>query len=87
VHRGRLLHLAISGLGLTALDAVESVRQLLDHALAEHQRGVEEWMLTCADHLHAIRTRPPARRNQPNNAHLCQRLDRLIGRNQPTHLT
>jgi hypothetical protein len=33
---------------------------LLDIALAGGQRSLEDWEITCADHLHAVRTRPPA---------------------------
>jgi transcriptional regulator with XRE-family HTH domain len=56
--RRRLLQLAASagaGLGLGG----EPVRQLLDLAL-NAERSVEDWDLACADHLHALRTRPVA---------------------------
>ncbi|MEV4079439.1 helix-turn-helix domain-containing protein [Nonomuraea fuscirosea] len=54
--RRRLLQLAASagvGLGLGG----EPVRQLLDLAL-NAERSTEDWQLACADHLHALRTRP-----------------------------
>ncbi|MEV0386858.1 helix-turn-helix transcriptional regulator [Nonomuraea sp. NPDC050643] len=56
--RRRLLQLAASaGVGL-GLDG-EPVRQLLDLAL-NVERSTEDWQLACADHLHALRTRPAA---------------------------
>lgn len=61
MERRWLLQWAATGLGAGALGvAAEPARQLLDLILAGEQRGVEDWELTCADHLHAIRTRPPA---------------------------
>ncbi|GAA0970848.1 hypothetical protein GCM10009555_020490 [Acrocarpospora macrocephala] len=53
--RRRLIQLAGS-LALGAVGGSETVRQALDH---EPGRSVEEWEVTCADHLHALRTRPP----------------------------
>jgi transcriptional regulator with XRE-family HTH domain len=62
MERRRLLQWAATGLGAGALGlSAEPVRQLLDLVLTGERRGVEDWELTCADHLHAIRTRPPAR--------------------------
>jgi hypothetical protein len=62
VERRRLLQWAAAGLGAGALGySAEPVRQLVDLVLAgEHRRAPEDWEVTCADHLHALRTRPPA---------------------------
>ncbi|MBI1758924.1 MAG: hypothetical protein HYR62_06830 [Actinobacteria bacterium] len=63
MERRRLLQWAATGLGSGAFGlSSESVRQLLDLALtsAQEPRTPEEWEITCADHLYAIRTRPPA---------------------------
>ncbi|MET8156203.1 helix-turn-helix transcriptional regulator [Sphaerisporangium sp. NPDC005289] len=38
----------------------EPVRRLLSLSLNHDFRGVAEWEVSCADHLHALRTRPPA---------------------------
>jgi transcriptional regulator with XRE-family HTH domain len=57
--RRSFLHVAAATLGSTTLDAMgEPVRQLLDSA-HDDDRALEEWDLTCADHLHALRTRSP----------------------------
>ncbi|MEV7965668.1 helix-turn-helix transcriptional regulator [Sphaerisporangium sp. NPDC088356] len=48
---GTLGNLGISG---------EPLRQLLDLSLGHAHLAIEEWELACADHLHALRTRPPA---------------------------
>ncbi|WP_424528764.1 hypothetical protein ACOZ38_03490 [Sphaerisporangium viridialbum] len=48
---GTLGNLGISG---------EPLRQLLDLSLGQAHRALEEWELACTDHLHALRTRPPA---------------------------
>ncbi|MFC4536279.1 helix-turn-helix domain-containing protein [Sphaerisporangium dianthi] len=48
---GTLGSLGISG---------EPLRQLLDISLGQEHRSLEDWDLACADHLHALRTRPPA---------------------------
>src|SRR5262249_24584576 len=61
MERRRLLQWAAAGLGASALDlSAESTRQLLDRALAAGHRTVEDWELTGADHLYALRTQPPA---------------------------
>lgn len=39
--------------------STEPFRQLLDLSLDRPQRSLEDWELACADHLHALRTRPP----------------------------
>jgi transcriptional regulator with XRE-family HTH domain len=44
---------AASNLGIEA-------NQLLNLALSAEPRDIEEWELVCSDHLHALRTRPPA---------------------------
>jgi tetratricopeptide (TPR) repeat protein len=60
--RRQLLQLATTGVALGALGTPgEAVRQLLDAAIARDRRSIEEWELACVDHLHALRTRPPAR--------------------------
>ncbi|MFC4589113.1 helix-turn-helix domain-containing protein [Sphaerisporangium corydalis] len=38
----------------------ESLRRLLDMSLSQAPQTVDEWESACADHLHALRTRPPA---------------------------
>ncbi|WP_327047536.1 hypothetical protein OG320_06490 [Microbispora sp. NBC_01189] len=63
MERRALLQLAIAGLGMGALGDVtagEPVRRLLDLAMEAEPRSVEDWHLACLDHLHALRTRPPA---------------------------
>ncbi|GGK75880.1 hypothetical protein Sme01_51570 [Sphaerisporangium melleum] len=49
--------------GLSTVGAIgvsgEPVRQLLDASLGQEYRAIEEWEVVCADHLHALRTRPP----------------------------
>jgi len=62
MERRRLLQWAATSLGVGALGlSAETVRQLLDLVLTgEHHRTSEDWQVTCADHLHALRTRPPA---------------------------
>lgn len=60
MERRRLL-LAALGMGAGALgSSAESVRQLLDLVLDSEPRPIEDWGIACADHLHALRTRPPA---------------------------
>ncbi|MEO3862801.1 helix-turn-helix transcriptional regulator [Acrocarpospora sp. B8E8] len=54
--RRRLLQFA-AGLALGSVGGSEHVRQLFDLDLT---RDMEDWEITCADHLHALRTRPPA---------------------------
>ncbi|GII96670.1 hypothetical protein Ssi02_69010 [Sinosporangium siamense] len=56
MERRQLLHLA-AGMGAGALSSDEPIRSLLDPSLSE-PRTVEDWELACADHLHAIHTRP-----------------------------
>lgn len=63
MERRRLLQLAIASLGMGALGgaaADEPVRRLLDLVMNSEPRSIEDWHLACADHLHALRTRPPA---------------------------
>jgi hypothetical protein len=61
MERRRLLW-AATGLGAGALSlSAEPVRQLFDRILDGERRSPEDWEIACADHLHAIRTRPPAR--------------------------
>jgi hypothetical protein len=59
MERRRLL-LAALGVGTGALSTGEPIRQLLDLAVDSEVRAVGDWGLACADHLHALRTRPPA---------------------------
>lgn len=58
--RRRLLQLAAAGISALGVCG-EPVRRLLDQSLGRDFRGMEEWELACADHLYALRTRPPAR--------------------------
>src|SRR5262249_7774749 len=52
---------AATSLGAGALGlSAESVGQLLDVVLSGEQRSLADWEITCADHLHALRTRSPA---------------------------
>ncbi|WP_344592753.1 hypothetical protein [Actinomadura vinacea] len=61
LERRTLLQLAALGMGAGALGSTgEPVRQLLDLALNSEPRDLDDWHLTLSDHLHAIRTRPPA---------------------------
>src|SRR5262249_42708657 len=61
MERRRLLQWAATSLGAGAVSlSAEPVRQLLDGVLAGRQRSLEDWEVTCADHLYAVRTRPPA---------------------------
>ncbi|WP_214109931.1 helix-turn-helix domain-containing protein [Acrocarpospora catenulata] len=61
MERRQLLQLAAATAGLGALGAAgEPVRQLLDMTVNGPHRSIEDWELACADHLHAINTRPAA---------------------------
>ncbi|WP_405084640.1 helix-turn-helix domain-containing protein [Microbispora sp. NBC_01389] len=55
--RRHLLQLAIAG---TLGAGSEPVRRLLGDAFGQEFRSVEDWEPVCADHLYALRTRPPA---------------------------
>ncbi|WP_147425205.1 hypothetical protein [Bailinhaonella thermotolerans] len=58
--RRRLLGLA-AGAGAGALGVpAEQARRLLELSFGAEGPSVEEWELTCADHLHGLRTRAPA---------------------------
>jgi transcriptional regulator with XRE-family HTH domain/antitoxin (DNA-binding transcriptional repressor) of toxin-antitoxin stability system len=59
MERRRLL-LAALGVGAGALASSGPLNTLIDLALTSEPRGLGEWQLAVADHLHAIRTRPPA---------------------------
>ena len=55
----------LAGLGLLAQSPLvstgEPVRQMLERVLnTADSYTAEDWELTCADHMHAIKTRPPA---------------------------
>lgn len=52
----------LAGLGtLTTLGvSAEPLRRLLELSFGHPHRALEDWELACADHLHALRTRPPA---------------------------
>ncbi|MGI5292692.1 helix-turn-helix domain-containing protein [Nonomuraea polychroma] len=57
-NRRQLLHIAAAGIGAHSFD--ESVRHLLDVEIGA-ARSVNEWTSTVIDdHLHALRSRPPA---------------------------
>ncbi len=61
MERRQLLQWAAASLGAGAMGLApesESMRQLLDGVLAGEQRSLADWEITCADHLHAFRTRP-----------------------------
>ena len=57
MERRRLL---LATLGLGAFAASASLTTLIDLALTSEPRDVVDWQVAVADHLHAIRTRPPA---------------------------
>ncbi|MDH2429876.1 hypothetical protein [Sphaerisporangium sp. TRM90804] len=50
----------LAGLGTLGISG-EPLRQLLDLSLGHVHRPIEDWEPACADHLHALRTRPPAK--------------------------
>ncbi|SDI61730.1 hypothetical protein SAMN05421505_1981, partial [Sinosporangium album] len=59
--RRRLLQFAAAGLGSSVIGLTgEPVRQLLDMAVQQEERDLDDWELTCSDHLYAMRTRPSA---------------------------
>ncbi|WP_344914906.1 helix-turn-helix transcriptional regulator [Streptosporangium oxazolinicum] len=61
MERRRLLQIAAASAGIGILGVSgEPVRQLLDLSLSHDFRSGEEWEMSCDDHLHALRTRPPA---------------------------
>jgi transcriptional regulator with XRE-family HTH domain len=51
-----LLQLAALGVGVSTL---APVLHMIDLALTGEPRDVDEWQIATADHLHALRTRPP----------------------------
>lgn len=57
MERRRLL---LATLGMGAFAASASLSALIDLALTSEPRDLADWQLAVADHLHAIRTRPPA---------------------------
>ncbi|MER6825157.1 helix-turn-helix transcriptional regulator [Streptosporangium sp. NPDC000563] len=61
MERRRLLQIAAAsaGIGIFGVSG-EPVRQLLELSLDHGFRSGEEWEISAADHLHALRTRPPA---------------------------
>ncbi|MFI0354577.1 hypothetical protein [Actinomadura sp. 9N407] len=60
MERRLLLRLAVLGVGAGALAPQgEAAVQLLDATLTSAPRDMDDWQLACADHLHALRTRPP----------------------------
>ncbi len=59
MERRRLL-LAALGVSVGALASSGPLNALIDLALTSEPRDLGEWQLAVADHLHAIRTRPPA---------------------------
>ncbi|TDD75066.1 helix-turn-helix domain-containing protein [Actinomadura rubrisoli] len=61
LERRTLLQLAALGMGASALGPTgEPVRQLLALILDSEPREPDDWNMTLSDHLHALRTRPPA---------------------------
>ncbi|QXJ21961.1 hypothetical protein AGRA3207_002879 [Actinomadura graeca] len=62
MERRVLLQLATLGISVGTLGSTgEPVRQLLALALNSEPRDLDDWHLTVSDHLHAVRTRPPAK--------------------------
>lgn len=57
MERRRLL---LASLGLGAFAASTSLTALTDLVLTSEPRDLADWQVAVADHLHAIRTRPPA---------------------------
>jgi transcriptional regulator with XRE-family HTH domain len=57
MERRRLL---LATLGVGAFAASASLTALIDLALTSEPRDLADWQVAVADHLHAIRTRPPA---------------------------
>lgn len=60
MERRRLLQWAATGLGLGAAGLAEPTRQLLDLVLTAEHRSIEDWHITCADHLNGLANQPPA---------------------------
>ncbi|MEV5410627.1 helix-turn-helix transcriptional regulator [Thermopolyspora sp. NPDC052614] len=59
--RRQLLRLAAVSAGIGTLGiSSESVRQMIGASFHDDFRTIANWELTCADHLYALRTRPPA---------------------------
>ncbi|WP_067466929.1 helix-turn-helix domain-containing protein [Actinomadura macra] len=58
MERRALLQLAALGMSAGAL-GTEPLGRLVDLALTIAPRDLDDWHLTCDDHLHAIRTQPP----------------------------
>ncbi|RBQ16076.1 hypothetical protein DP939_32760 [Spongiactinospora rosea] len=61
MERRRLIQAAAVGVGLTAMENHEQVRQLLSLDQDDDSRSVEEWESTCEDLLHGLRVRPAAK--------------------------
>ncbi|GAA2398272.1 hypothetical protein GCM10010191_01230 [Actinomadura vinacea] len=64
MERRLLLQMAALGIGAGALQPGETARHLVDLAMTTDPRDLDDWHLACGDHLHAIRTRPPAQARQ-----------------------
>ncbi|WP_067452554.1 hypothetical protein [Actinomadura macra] len=61
MERRALLQLAALGMSVGTLGSSgEPVRQLLALTLDSESRDLDDWRMTMSDHMHAIRTRPPA---------------------------
>ncbi|MFB4318081.1 hypothetical protein [Actinomadura sp. 21ATH] len=59
MERRRLLQFVILSMGAGGFASLgETTRQLLNATLTSAPRGIDDWHLACADHLHALRTRP-----------------------------
>ncbi|MFI0350565.1 helix-turn-helix domain-containing protein [Actinomadura sp. 9N407] len=59
MERRSLLRLAAFGVGAGTLASPgEAGRWMLNAALTSPPRAIDDWALACADHLHAIQTRP-----------------------------
>jgi transcriptional regulator with XRE-family HTH domain len=60
MERRLFLQLAASFGGTAAIGSGIEASQLLNLVLGVEPRDIDEWELACSDHLHALRTRPPA---------------------------
>jgi hypothetical protein len=52
--------LLLAGLGLSAVAVTAPLTALTDLARGSEPRNLADWHVAVADHLHALRTRPPA---------------------------
>lgn len=84
--RRRLLQLA-AGLGAVVTAPTEALRQLIDLDMRMEQTA-EDWALACADHLHALHTRPAAEVQQDLHLDLVavlRQVDQVVTLRGPDH--